>query len=219
MKALLYIFLSCFLYAGVVSAQSRKVNFGVSSSFDWNSYLLVDDESTLGDNKLQGRAGFSVGPFVRFRLSDRVTLDAGVSYSSKSLKRTVVSRPIDPEDPIVRGDVGTTIFHHGFLDIPVEVNITFAKAGTCSFYWSGGVVHSFLLHYNVDHDGYYDIGNYSYYKKFFVSAKTGVGFLVKFDKVALSIEPQVRYYITQVHESSPEDKPMHFGLEVAVLKL
>jgi hypothetical protein len=206
---------SLLLCTAGVSAQSKKLSFGLSSSFDWNSYALVDND------EYKGRPGFSAGPFVRITLSDRITLDGGVNYSTKSFRYEDSFRIIDPNDPLLESEEIQVDYHHAFLDIPVEINMALNEHNWFTFYASGGVISSILVHdkikSNMDLGDDFIVGR-TPYKNYLLSGKVGMGFLAELEKVAFSIEPQLRCYITDV-DKYRDQRPVHFGIEVSILKL
>ncbi|MBN8650362.1 MAG: hypothetical protein J0L67_02990 [Cytophagales bacterium] len=57
------------------------------------------------------------------------------------------------------------------------------------------------------------------YENYLLGLKTGLGFLFKLDNIGIYIEPQAGFYLNQVHTRFPEKNPIHFGLEIQVLKI
>lgn len=196
-----------------VQAQSNKVSFGLVSSFDWNSFIFSDYEFA------HGRPGFSAGPFMRVRLSEKTSFDLGVNYATKSEREELSYESFgSPDDPLLHDDNSyTNIYRHGYLDIPLELNGTFSQKRRCSFYGSGGFVTSVLVHHRttIDPDLQSPGNDYNEarYKNTLFAAKAGIGVSFNLGTVALSMEPQMRYYV------SPKMESVHFGFEVAVLKL
>ena len=61
--------------------------------------------------------------------------------------------------------------------------------------------------------------NRSPYKDFLVSAKIGMGSLIKTGKLGINIEPQIRWYLQKVYRGNFVENPVHFGIQLSLLKL
>lgn len=212
MKKILFIALIVALTTCVVSAQSKRIFFGLGSSFDWNSFVFANEDN------LKGKPGLSAGPFVRVEISERVSTDFGVCYSLKSYAYTIHYVYYgDVGDPLVNQTDPVLSYNFSYLDLPIDLNYKLKNGKVSNFYVSAGVINSLLLANTRKVDGS-KISSSPDYDKYLLSIKTAFGYQFRTKAVSISIEPQVRYYITNSNVFYV-NKPVHIGLEISVLKL
>ncbi len=217
-KALLVIL----LFTGFsVFGQDKKVLYGFNVSGDWNSYFRVKD---LDPIDFKGRPNFSAGITFRYFPSARWSVDAAINYSTKNFKEKVdfsKYRAITPNDPALNFTGGATLlYNHGFLDIPVSLNYIFSDNKQRYFYTSLGLVGSKRVGYQFQStESFEGISTNPPYKGFLTSVKLGIGMLVRTDKIGINVEPQARVYTYKVHRGGHIENPVHFGVQLSLLKL
>ena len=111
-------------YSSQIAAQNRKFNLGLSSSIDYNSYMLVDD---FGLFDLRGKINYSGGVVIKYNLNERIAIASRILYSTKNFKSEFdysKFRVIVPNDPLLpEGDTRIEFINH-YLDIPLEFIIS-----------------------------------------------------------------------------------------------
>jgi hypothetical protein len=215
--------LSVFLFFTAFNSfgQTKKAFFGASISADWNTYLLVQDQGAFD---YKGRPNFSAGALMRYHLSNQFSLDGGLYFSTKNYKEKIDFSKylaITPEDPLLTGGKTAQILHNQqFLDIPVALNYNFIRNNQTDYYLSLGVVGSTLLSYQHkgSSKGLDKLSNNIPYNDFLGSIKIGIGTFLKTDKFGVNVEPQIRWFITEVHKEAIKENPVHVGIQVSVLK-
>ncbi|MBX2965814.1 MAG: outer membrane beta-barrel protein [Cyclobacteriaceae bacterium] len=220
-----FFFTILFLIALSVTAQDKKIRFGVSSSFDYNFYGTVTDYPWAD---YQGKVNFSAGFVFKYQLNERLFFLTKALYSTKNYKLkenenslfyvppgSSTPVPVDPGPPM---DNPNPVFRNSFVDIPLEIGWSlfnkknFGIAGVFGFVNSFQVAHkneSFYIDSPVEEKTY---------NNYLLSTKMGVGFMFKTDKIGFHIEPQARLYVTNVHPKMDEN-PIHLGIEMQILKL
>ncbi len=107
------------------------------------------------------------------------------------------------------------------MDIPVGLNYNFMRQDKLDLYAALGVIGSKLVSYRSETIStiFGDNLNRSPYKDFLVSAKIGMGSLIKTGKLGINIEPQIRCYLQKVYRENIDENPIHFGIQFSILKL
>ena len=206
--------------------QNKKTNFGASASLDLHSYIFVNNYGVFKDFvRYKGIPGYSLGFIARTKISRKILFKYGFLYSSK--KFVEVSdfnkfRAIHPDDPFLISSTPKDQkirYASNFLDIPLDLQLHPINEKKVTVYPLMGLNHSFRVRYSTREENVLQKPNDITYNKYLLSAKVGLGVQVKKEKYALLIEPQVRFYLTEVHEQWLTENPVFAGLEVAILKL
>jgi hypothetical protein len=203
----------------VLNAQDNRLAFGVSASLDRNSYFAVKD---VGPVDFKGRNNYSVGIIFRYSVTERITLSTKALYSTKNFKTELHDyyAPIQGGDPVIIDDPELD-YSNSFIDLPIEFNYKLNKGNKVEIFGVAGFVNSFQVAHKNEHVDIAELDNQDAktYQDYLLSTKFGTGFLFKSKKIGIYLEPQVRFYITKVHQGWPEERPIHFGLELQILKI
>jgi len=195
-------------------AQWKKLDIGVLSGTNLCPYVPSDLDVA---DVFPARLGFSLGSFVRIPLSQRTSLDFGLNYTVKSYRFEFVYTPTGNEDPLPPR-MAKVIENHSALELPMEINYKMNRNDHYDFYVSGGLVNSFGLSTKIKDS---DLGNYKHSLDGFyeLRAKSGVGFLYKFESTGLAIEPQLGYTFLNGNGWSRNWATLYFGLEFSFVLL
>jgi hypothetical protein len=201
----------------IASAQEKKFNFGVSASLDWNSYAFSEEPGQLNAISYRGRLGYSTGFVVKFKLSDQFSLRSGLSYSRKAFAEVTDYSKLNPQDPLLKDKKSKSIFVNHFIEVPLYVHYYVTQANTS--YALLGVISSSRFSYEYKGTPPNSVYDGIKYNRHLLAAAFGWGFQFNLNMHSLAIEPQFRYYVTEVHDKWLTKNPVYFGVEVSLLKL
>lgn len=213
MKAIGLASIICLVCLVPCKAQWDKLDIGFVSSLNLCPYTSNEEGFVF-----HPRLGFSVGSFLRTNLSDKISLDLGLSYLVKSYRLDLdySDFPQNPDDPILVED-GKVIIQYTFLDIPVEINCKMNQNENFDFYLSAGLVNSIGLFSKAKFTADYPDDQRSLDGAYQLRAKGGLGFLFRTTNVSFGTEPQLGYTFLQGEKWSDDSKPLYFGLEFFIL--
>ncbi len=203
-----------------LKAQNNNLIIGISSSLDFNSYAFVED---FGPIVYEGKLNYSAGIVLKYSLNGRFSISTKALFSTKNFQEIIDFghySPIDPNDPLLIRDAELAInYLNKFLDIPFELNYRLNRERKLGIYLSLGLVNSIQI--DSDKKANFDtpISESKRYNDYLLSAKLGLGLFINLSKLGIFIEPQTRFYLNEVHNEFPNENPIHFGIEIQVLKI
>ncbi|MBX2841933.1 MAG: PorT family protein [Flammeovirgaceae bacterium] len=192
-------------------------------SLDSNSYFLVKELSDAVNH--QGKLNYSAGVIIYYDLNDRFTLKSKLLYSTKNFAITYDFQKLRDEtfDGISVVKKATYQYFNSYIDIPLEIGYKLSE-NKHPGYVTLGFTNSFLVGY--DTKGYFfdpTPEKVKSYNDYLLSIKSGYGKLFKTKSLGIYLEPQFRIYLNRVMKfnknNSPKQNPMHFGIELQLLKL
>jgi hypothetical protein len=152
--------LFCFVFITSMTIQAqdaRKWFLGCSFSPDL-CYRKLSNGS--GDPTIDGiiaarnksehlKLGFTTGLNVKYQFNEVVSFETGLMYSNKGYKlRTdniIFGDQVDPGHTPSAGGQFRVRYNYKYLDLPLKINIAFAREETYSFYFTAGVVVNVFL--------------------------------------------------------------------------
>jgi hypothetical protein len=162
MKAPTLLCLFVLITATSQAQDARKWFLGYSFSSDL-CYRRLSNGS--GDPAIDGmiaarnksehlKMGFTTGLNVKYQFNDVISVETGLMYSNKGYKsRTdniIFGDQVDPGQTPSSGGQFRVRYNYKYLDLPLKINIVFAREETYSFYLTAGaVVNVFLEQKNV----------------------------------------------------------------------
>lgn len=165
-----------------------------------------------------------MGFIIKQPVSKKISFGAGFYYSNKSFSEIInikTYKQINADDPIIQKYNRDLRFTYStrFIDIPLDIQLTFRDTRPANFYLSAGLVNSFRIGYRTSGDdspsGSVDVVRYN---KYLAGAKIGVGIPVAHKKAFVYLEPQMRIYLNRVHERWLAKNPIYVGLAIHALK-
>lgn len=203
-------------FSGKVLAQDLSI--GISASFDYNAYWFANYEEKKDNIKYTGRPGYSIGATIKIDVNSSIFLKSGIFYSAKNYSEVVQDYRVIPGNPSPNYDGPyKSKFSSKFLELPIDVSFRIKSNENLNTYFLVGLINSYRVGYSSKK--YFSVLNYTIeYSKYLLAVKTGIGVLANLKKNKILIEPQLRYYITQVHEEEYLSKnPFYMGIEVSYL--
>lgn len=200
-----------------LKAQNSNLIFGISSSIDFNSYAFVDDS---GPVDYQLKFNYSAGFVLKYAINDRLTATTKALYATKNFEESIdlnSYQTIHPSDLSLLSGNFIIAYKNTYVDIPFELNYRLNPEYKTGMIVCFGVVNSFLIDYSTKMENSFLIEPLKKYNDYLLGVKLGFGLLFDIGQLGLQIEPQIKYYLTEVHNSYPDSNPIHFGIELQIL--
>lgn len=106
--------------------------------------------------------------------------------------------PIDPNDPVLeQEDKIESSYTTRFIELPFDVMLKLNKNDKFDFVSTLGVVNLFQI--GSKYNNSLATSESKVYENYLLGLKSGLGFLFRLDKIGIYIEPQVGFYVNQVH--------------------
>lgn len=209
---LLILFLSAEVYG--------QINYGLTASGDWNSYIFIKDVGVLD---YKGKLNYSVGGLIDFPINSKLIASAGLNYTNNNYKVEIdLGKYQALGNDYSFGGVMERIYKQSFIELPLSIKYKIKERQRYYIYPVIGIVGAKRLKYemnssrgNADSLGI-DNGKYN---KFLLSTKIGYGIFFKKEKIGLGVEPNIRFYLNQVHLSEPKENPIQVGLDIYILRI
>ena len=191
--------------------------YGLDVSFEYNSYMFVEDGFSVN---YRGKPGYSGGLVIGYRVSEKIILTSGVQYSAKNFKEEIKILAVHPDDPFLSGEVAPTIhFSSKYVEVPVGINYRFNTNNSSGLMASLAFVNAWQVGNSrkIEPGGGIYLGG-SLYNDYLAGLRLGVGFLWQTGHMGIHVEPNTKFYLNKVHRAGPEDNTVNFGLSVRLLK-
>jgi hypothetical protein len=212
-KNFTYIFTCLILSVLTQSVHAQTTYFGLGGAIDYNSYTGIDD---FGIVDYKGSAGYRAGFVIQYNLNSKVSFKGKLNYATKSFKEVIDFSKI-PNDPLIGESKVESQYINRFIELPLDVTFKLNKNERLDIVSTFGVINSFQI--GREYKNSIASNDSKVYHDYLFGLKTGLGFLFKLDGIGIYLEPQVGFYLNQVHTRFPDRNPLHFGLEVQVLKI
>ncbi len=228
-----------FGFSGIAQEGKKesRLSLGILVSPDYSYRTLVSQVSNSfvkesRDELEKAKVSYTTGLFLKYKLSEKFTLESGAQFSDKGEKEYYNSTDFDtvdddifqPDDPWIPNEK-TTVYHYQYIDIPIKLNWYLYREKYRIFISAGMSANFFLNAKMVNRlkfDDREDIlsGKMDYnFRPLNWAAIAGAGIEYFFpNRIGVRIEPVFRHSVTAVEDSSLKEYPYSFGINLVVFQ-
>jgi len=227
-------------YCAANAQQSNRFSVGISVSPDFNYRSLSNNDGSFSsgvvvdvrDDNESWKLGYTAGPVVAYRLSDRIDLEAGILFSSKGYRyeqemltyeSQFTGTGFNGPTPAGLPSAVRFTYDHYYIDVPVKATFNLGKK-RLRFCAGAGVAANVFIKEGVRYKYWYEDGTVKNdsrtsefdYKGLILSPQASIGVNYALNKrLRLKAEPTLRYGITNITNTPVTGRLWNAGLNLS----
>ena len=240
MRFLIVSLLAAVCCANARAQQSNPFSIGIAVSPDFNDRSLSNNDGSLSsgivvdvrDNNETWKPGYTAGPVISYRVSDKVDLETGILFSNKGFRHKKTQATYASQfdgtgfnGPIPDGHPShwQFMYDHYYIDVPVKATFNFGKK-RLRFTAGAGVAANVFVKETVRWKYLYEDGSSKRdsrtsefdYNGLMISPQASIGVNYKLnERFHFKAEPTFRYGITNIINTPVTGRLWNAGLNLS----